>query len=326
MADNISREQLPWNKMGNVIKQEDEGYHTVYQMRCPDGYGIRSVYRVFTGLDLVYDEFNTTDFSGIIEAHSRGKTFGKMMEISYCREGRLECAFQNGLYVYMGQGDFFAGLLNAYPGVRAFPMENYQGISLYVDPDLFTQKMPPLLQETSINIYQIQNRLLPDPICIRRAEERVARVFLDLYQAPEPVRKAYLELKVMELLLLFGARDNVQENEAQKYYPRRQVELIKRIQKQITGDLRQRHTIEELSQEHGISRTALKVCFKGVYGTSVAAYMKNYRIKCAAVMLRRTNGSVSEIAFRVGYENQSKFAAAFKEITGRSPLEYRKMI
>lgn len=41
-------------------------------------------------------------------------------------------------------------------------------------------------------------------------------------------------------------------------------------------------------------------------------------------MLRKTDETVMNISATVGYENQSKFAAAFKEVIGVNPTEYRK--
>lgn len=52
--------------------------------------------------------------------------------------------------------------------------------------------------------------------------------------------------------------------------------------------------------------------------------MKEYRIKQAAVLLRQTQATISEIAKQVGYENQSKFATAFRDIFNIAPAEYRK--
>lgn len=52
--------------------------------------------------------------------------------------------------------------------------------------------------------------------------------------------------------------------------------------------------------------------------------MNHHRIKTAAFMLQNSYDSVASISAKVGYENQSKFAAAFKKITGMCPLEYRK--
>ncbi|HAQ96806.1 MAG TPA: hypothetical protein DCR92_06060 [Faecalibacterium sp.] len=40
--------------------------------------------------------------------------------------------------------------------------------------------------------------------------------------------------------------------------------------------------------------------------------------------IRRSGGSVAEIAAQVGYRNAGKFAAAFKKATGCTPLEYRQ--
>lgn len=51
--------------------------------------------------------------------------------------------------------------------------------------------------------------------------------------------------------------------------------------------------------------------------------MKEYRIKEAAILLRQTSSTVSDISLQVGYINQSKFASAFREIMKISPSEYR---
>lgn len=324
--DNTIWQQLLLNKIATVMEQEDDGYYTVYRMNCPDGHGIRRVYRVFPGLDLAYDEMDTSDFSCIERAQPHEKISRNVMEISYCREGRLECEFQNGLYVYMGKGDFFAGMVDVFEGITAFPMEGYQGISIYIYADTLSRRAPQLFEEVSVDISGIHERLSRNGMCFGRAKDQIERIFLDLYRAPESIGKFYLELKVTELLLLLGIMDFSEKNEPPKYYPRQHVEIIKRIQEQITNDIRGRHTIDGLSAEHGISRTALKSCFKGVYGVPIATYIKTYRMKSAAVMLRQTNSSVSDIAFRVGYENQSKFAAAFKEFSGMSPLGYRKSV
>lgn len=52
--------------------------------------------------------------------------------------------------------------------------------------------------------------------------------------------------------------------------------------------------------------------------------MKTYRIKQAAILLRQTQATIAEIANQVGYENQSKFATAFRDVLKIAPAEYRK--
>lgn len=103
-----------------------------------------------------------------------------------------------------------------------------------------------------------------------------------------------------------------------------QTERVRQIHKQLTGHLDQRFTIEALAKQHLMNPTTLKTVFKSVYGTSIAAHMKQHRMAEAARLLRETDLPVAEIAGRVGYDSQSKFTAAFKSVCESLPREYRK--
>ncbi|MDO5520999.1 MAG: AraC family transcriptional regulator, partial [bacterium] len=63
-----------------------------------------------------------------------------------------------------------------------------------------------------------------------------------------------------------------------------------------------------------------------VYGMPIASYMKQYRMNQAITLLRETDYSMAQIAIAVGYENQSKFTAAFKNVIGVLPTTYKKTI
>ena len=82
---------------------------------------------------------------------------------------------------------------------------------------------------------------------------------------------------------------------------------------------------EELSEKFDISTSALKQCFKGVYGSAIYTYMRNYRMDLAASLLTQTDEPITMIAGKVGYTNTSKFSEAFKKVKGKTPLEYRKV-
>lgn len=103
-----------------------------------------------------------------------------------------------------------------------------------------------------------------------------------------------------------------------------QVHLIRRIHDELVSDLTVRPTIEELSARHHISQTTLKHAFKTLYGQPIASYMKEYRMRRARELLLQTDLPIAQIAARVGYENQSKFTQAFKEVTGILPKECRR--
>lgn len=102
------------------------------------------------------------------------------------------------------------------------------------------------------------------------------------------------------------------------------VQMVNEAHEMLISNLKKRYTIEELSSKFHINQTTLKAVFKTVFGQSVAAYMKEYRIKRAMEYLIQSDKTISEIAYEVGYESQSKFTQAFKSVTGVLPKDYRK--
>ena len=130
-------------------------------------------------------------------------------------------------------------------------------------------------------------------------------------------------MKVQELLLFLCLVD-VSKEKRRELYTSPQVEIIKTIHKRLVSNLQERPTIDELSKEYLINPTTLKDTFKGIFGQPIGSYMKEYRIRQAAILLRQTQSTIAEIANKVGYENQSKFATAFRDVLKITPAEYRK--
>ena len=100
--------------------------------------------------------------------------------------------------------------------------------------------------------------------------------------------------------------------------------IIRHVHDELTANLSERVTIEELSHKYLMNTTTLKRVFKQVYGETIAAHIKKHRMEEAARLLTATQDDVAAIARAVGYESQSRFTAAFKETYGTLPTEYRK--
>ncbi len=64
--------------------------------------------------------------------------------------------------------------------------------------------------------------------------------------------------------------------------------------------------------------------FKGKTGKTPTDYINGYRIEKAAVFLKNTDKSITDIALSVGFEDSNYFARVFKKHMGLSPREYRK--
>ena len=77
----------------------------------------------------------------------------------------------------------------------------------------------------------------------------------------------------------------------------------------IDGGAGTHYTIAELSERFSVPATALKECFKSIYGQPINTYMRNFRMDQAALLLQQEpQMGVAEIAGRVGYDSSSKFA------------------
>ena len=107
-------------------------------------------------------------------------------------------------------------------------------------------------------------------------------------------------------------------------YGASQEEIIRHVHDDLTQNLSERVTIEELARKYLMNTTTLKRVFKQVYGETIAAHIKKHRMEAAAALLVQTQDDISAIAQAVGYESQSRFSAAFKETYGELPTEYRR--
>ncbi len=83
-------------------------------------------------------------------------------------------------------------------------------------------------------------------------------------------------------------------------------------------------TLEETAQAVFLSPTYFSRLFKEKMNISFTSYVNQLRIGEAQRLLLDTRLTIIEIAEAVGFEDQSYFSKVFKEITKRTPTQYRK--
>lgn len=82
--------------------------------------------------------------------------------------------------------------------------------------------------------------------------------------------------------------------------------------------------VEEMVKRSQLAERTFKRRFSNATGLTPIAYVQRLRIEDAKRRLERTDASVEEISWRVGYEDAAFFRRLFKRTTGLAPGAYRR--
>jgi AraC-like DNA-binding protein len=84
-------------------------------------------------------------------------------------------------------------------------------------------------------------------------------------------------------------------------------------------------TLDALSLEVGLSRSALAERFVSLIGKAPMQYLAHWRMQVASQELRNTNATLAQIAVAVGYDSEAAFSRAFKKTFGAAPASWRRV-
>ena len=286
------------------------------RLEAAGGAAAETHYPVFPGIELIY-----RDIHAAVCKEERGGA-GERLEIHHCLEGRVEYR-RAGRYFYLAPGDLVVARSSSLPQGSRFPMGHYHGIAVVIDPAAAPECLSCILQDVEVRPAALMEKLCGGgAVFAARSSRRVQHVFSELYAVPEDIRKGYLKVKILELLLFLSA---LPANAAQRTRgcTATQVALAGEIRSCLLEERERSLTLPELAQRFAVSEAQIKSSFAAVYGMSPAAYLRTRKMHSAAELLRSTDRTVLDIAGQFGYDNASKFAKAFRDVIGVSPREYR---
>lgn len=300
---------------------KNEGPLQVFQMENETGSASLTNWQVYPGIAL-----------GYIDAHMQGFTvptppIPNLFAINHCQEGRIECAFNSGEYLYMGKGDMSVGWRSSreYRHTAYFPTGHYHGLAILVDYQRAQRILDTFLDTDSFDL-----KMMCDRFCrhsqfgmILEENDSMKHLFYELYHVPEKIQHRYFRIKILEIFLFLNTLE-VTEEANRSLLTRRQADLVKAVSRELEANLSSHQTIEEIAARYEIAPTSLKRCFKEVYGQTIQQYRRSLRMAKAKTYLDHSEESILAIANAVGYENSSKFAVAFKKETGMLPKDYRR--
>ncbi|NIM13115.1 MAG: helix-turn-helix domain-containing protein [Candidatus Aminicenantes bacterium] len=101
-------------------------------------------------------------------------------------------------------------------------------------------------------------------------------------------------------------------------------EFLKDMQKVINENLSDpEFNVDELCRKLYMGRTSLYRKIHALSGETPKEFIRSYRLKRAAELLKKKSGTVLEVSFEVGFSNSSYFAKCFKEKFHQLPSEYQ---
>lgn len=289
---------------------------TVLHITDENGQYTMTAYEVFSGVYFIYSDAHIQS----VRFPERKTASDNIFEISHCREGRCECKI-GGDFCYLTAGDTAIAHTNTVSSSSYFPLGHYHGLTIQIDLDN-TPDFSTYLDGLNIDLRGLSAKLRTmNSGFVARADSSFEHIFSELYSVPKQIKQDFFKVKLLELLLYLSVLE-VQPDS--RTFTKSQVDIVKEIGGYLMQHKNERITLQQLSERFHISVTHIKNTFKGVYGVSVGAYIRTQKMESAAYMLEYTNKTISEIAGEHGYDNSSKFSAAFRSVNGATPMEYRK--
>ena len=96
-------------------------------------------------------------------------------------------------------------------------------------------------------------------------------------------------------------------------------EALARTEERLAEDVR----FDEIARDVGLASRSLARRFEDECGMTWRAVLRRMRVRRAIEQLAASDDSVTTIAHMVGYTSLSAFNSGFRDLTGRTPTEYR---
>jgi AraC family transcriptional activator of pobA len=140
---------------------------------------------------------------------------------------------------------------------------------------------------------------------------------------PPDSRSVDLERHFLSALLLWVERWYEATRIEQRDADDPDLQLYRRFSAVLERDYARHHDAPHYADELGVPQAALSRALAGVTGRTTKELITDRRMLEAARLLRFSDMSVGEIAYRAGYSDQLYFSRAFKRQFGGSPSAYR---
>lgn len=246
------------------------------------------------------------------------------IQFHFCLKGNCRFLFNNGSYILPLEEEHSLLLynpnqdlpLNLELGTRSWVITLV--ISIKKFHSLFSQEagyIPFLSTENRDKKYYKEAEISPSMAIVLNQ--------LMNFNLMPSIKSLYFKAKAYELLSLFFNRTGDTDLEQCPFLSDEENILkIRKAKDIVISRMAEPPSLQELSEEIGLSLKKLKEGFKQIYGDSVYSFLFDYKMEYARKLLDTGEYNVNEVGLKVGYSTASHFIAAFKKKFGTTPKRY----
>jgi AraC-like DNA-binding protein/mannose-6-phosphate isomerase-like protein (cupin superfamily) len=131
---------------------------------------------------------------------------------------------------------------------------------------------------------------------------------------------------LLKLLVIAGRefRSDMENSEAGEVYVRHKDSIYAAL-KYINEHYSEELNVEDTAKNFALSQSYFSYLFKSITSNTFTEYVNSIRISKAMELLKNTDGKVLDICYDVGFNNVNHFNRVFRQQTGVSPRDFRKM-
>jgi AraC family transcriptional regulator, melibiose operon regulatory protein len=128
-----------------------------------------------------------------------------------------------------------------------------------------------------------------------------------------------VEARIIRMALDQSAAVGAERGHTEVGAVRKVSEMARFVAENHAGPLR----LDEVARHVGLHPNYATTLFRRHYGMTVGGYLTRLRVCQAQYLLTSTDREVSRIAFETGFGSLSRFYEAFRDVSGRTPGQYR---
>lgn len=205
------------------------------------------------------------------------------------------------------------------------------GICIDISPQIITE----VASYYDLNGTELKEFLLSDQFFVNRYNIKNTSLGYTLNEINKKIKKGNLMNDLQEKELFYSLAESVITDQRFVFNHLNKMEFKKTntneevlrglleakgfIESHFTEDL----SLDQISQQAGISKYHFIRLFKNTFGLSPYQYLKRFRLESAKMALL-SGKNLKEIALELGYADLAAFSKAFKQNFGYSPTKFSK--